>query len=88
MRHEKSVRDNIPAIIAQRGEQPVTRILEIDEYQHELQRKVHEEMAEFCMTGHVEELADVVEVVYALASLEGVRSARLEEIRQRKRRSQ
>jgi predicted house-cleaning noncanonical NTP pyrophosphatase (MazG superfamily) len=84
MRHEKLVRDNIPAIIAQHGEQPVTRILEIDEYKHELRRKLHEEVVEFCATGHVEELADVLEVVYALASLEGVSSSRLEEIRQRK----
>jgi predicted house-cleaning noncanonical NTP pyrophosphatase (MazG superfamily) len=84
MRHEKLVRDHIPALITQRGEQPVTRILACDEYRHELRRKLHEEVAEFCATGHVEELADVLEVVYALAALEGVSASQLEEIRQRK----
>ena len=72
MRYEKLVRDHIPAMITQRGDQPVTRILACDEYRHELRRKLHEEVAEFCATGEVEELADVLEVVYALAMLEGV----------------
>ena len=83
MTHEKLVRDNIPAPITQHGDQPVTRILACDEYRHELRRKLHEEVAEFCATGAVEKLADVLEAVYALAALGGVSASQLEQTRQR-----
>ena len=69
MQHNKLVRDNIPAIIQRHGEAPITRTLETAEYQDALRRKLHEEVAEFCATGHLEELADILEVVYALAAV-------------------
>ena len=73
--------DYIPAIIAGRGERPITRTLDIDEYKHELRRKLHEEVEEFCATGRTEELVDILEVVYALASVENIGESQLEEMR-------
>ena len=84
MRYDKLVRDYIPAIIAKRGEHPVTRTLGVDEYKHELCRKLQEEVDEFGPTGRTEELVDILEVVYALASVAGVSQSQLELIRQQK----
>jgi predicted house-cleaning noncanonical NTP pyrophosphatase (MazG superfamily) len=50
-----------------------------------LRSKLQEEVAEFCESGKVEELADILEVVYALAAAEQVSQFQLEEIRKRKR---
>jgi predicted house-cleaning noncanonical NTP pyrophosphatase (MazG superfamily) len=85
METSKLVRDKIPDIIARHGDRPVTRILEADAYRRELRRKLEEEIAEFGESGQVEELADILEVVYALAAAEGTTRLELEEMRRRKR---
>jgi predicted house-cleaning noncanonical NTP pyrophosphatase (MazG superfamily) len=86
MKHNKLVRDKIPEIIEKRGDRPVTRTLGTDAYRQELRRKLQEEVAEFCESGEVEELADILEVVVALAAVEEVSQFQLEEMRKRKRR--
>jgi predicted house-cleaning noncanonical NTP pyrophosphatase (MazG superfamily) len=85
MKHNKLVRDKIPEIIAKRGDKPVTHTLGPDAYRQELRRKLQEEVVEFCESDKVEELADILEVVYALAAAEQVSQFQLEEIRKRKR---
>jgi predicted house-cleaning noncanonical NTP pyrophosphatase (MazG superfamily) len=85
MKHNKLVRDKIPEIIEKRGDRPVTRTLGTDAYRQELRRKLQEEVAEFCESGEVEELADILEVVVALAAAEEVSQFQLEEMRKRKR---
>ena len=86
MRFEKLVRDFIPGLILRHGDRPVTRILDEEEFGLELTRKLREEVDEFCESGTVEELADILEVVYALAGESGIDRDTLEEIRGRKRR--
>jgi predicted house-cleaning noncanonical NTP pyrophosphatase (MazG superfamily) len=86
MKHNKLVRDKIPEIITKHGGKPVTQILGTDAYRQELRRKLQEEVAEFCESGKVEELADILEVVYALAVTGGASQFELEEIRKRKQR--
>lgn len=71
MRYEKLVRDKIPAIIENSGQKAVTRILEEEEYRHYLEAKLDEEVAEFHRDKNAEELADILEVVYALADAIG-----------------
>jgi predicted house-cleaning noncanonical NTP pyrophosphatase (MazG superfamily) len=85
MKHNKLVRDKIPDIITGHGDEPVTQILEAEAYKLELRSKLQEEVAEFCESGKVEELADILEVVYALAAAEGVSQFQLEEMRKQKR---
>ena len=63
----KLVRDKIPALIERNGEIPKIRILEEQEYRRCLEAKLDEEVAEFHAGQNVEELADILEVVYALA---------------------
>lgn len=71
--YQKLVRDKIPEIILNNGEKPITRILSDDEYKQELERKLSEEYNEVLnATGEnrIEELADMLEVMIALAKLE------------------
>lgn len=63
----KLVRDKIPALIEQSGQKPLIRILEQEEYRSCLEAKLDEEVAEFHADKNPEELADILEVVYALA---------------------
>ena len=63
----KLVRDKIPALIERNGEVPKIRILEEAEYCRCLEAKLDEEVAEFHAGQNAEELADILEVVYALA---------------------
>lgn len=71
--YHKLVRDRIPDIIRQGGETPHTRVLNDEEYGHHLEMKLDEEVKEFHADKNVEELADVLEVVYALADMTGSR---------------
>ena len=72
MEYNKLVRDNIPAIIEVQGETPVTRVLDGEEYLLQLEKKLDEEVAEFHGSGDPEELADILEVVYALGEAKGL----------------
>lgn len=63
----KLVRDKIPEIIASQGEKANIRVLEDAEYAACLLDKLDEEVAEFHAGQNLEELADILEVVYALA---------------------
>lgn len=71
--YNKLVRDKIPNIIKENGETPVVKTLDEIEYKNELEKKLYEEYKEVIeATGddRVEELADVLEVIRALANLE------------------
>ncbi len=71
----KLVRDNIPDIIANNGEESITRILEDDEYKVELYKKLLEEANEVISSKDsdetLEELADVLEILRSIAKLNG-----------------
>lgn len=67
MDHHKLVRDNIPTIIEQQHKTPITHIADEKEYHLELYKKLQEEVSEFLHDESVEELADILEVIYALA---------------------
>lgn len=72
--YNKLVRDKIPEIIKAKGERPVVRVLNINEYKHPLENKLMEECNEVLAANgqeRIEELADVLEVLMALAKLEG-----------------
>jgi len=72
--YNKLVRDKIPEIIKNNGEEPITRILDNDEYKKELEKKLFEEYQEVVATttseDRIEELADVLELIRTLAHLE------------------
>ena len=72
--YQKLVRDKIPEIIKNNGEEPITRILTDEEYKIELEKKLYEEYNEVLNSkgnDRIEELADMLEVISSLATLEG-----------------
>lgn len=71
--YNKLVRDNIPKIIEEKNETPIIRILNDAEYKEALEKKLYEEYKEVLEANEsdrVEELADMLEVIKSLASLE------------------
>lgn len=72
--YNKLVRDKIPQIISNNGEKPVVRILDDEEYKYELEKKLYEEYQEVIdaknTEDRIEELADMIEIINALAILE------------------
>jgi len=78
----KLVRDKIPQIIRGKGLEPVIYVADADEYAARLRDKLSEEVAEFLASdSDPEELADILEVVYALAGLAGTDPQQLEKLR-------
>ena len=80
----KLVRDKIPEKIINNGEIAVTRILDNEEYLEELNIKLEEEVKEYLADGNVEELADIVEVIYGLLDAKNVTFDEFENIRKLK----
>ncbi len=71
--YNKLVRDKIPNIIEEKGETPVIKTLDAIEYKKELEKKLYEEYKEVIEANgeeYIEELADMLEVIRALAKLE------------------
>ena len=69
--YNKLVRDRIPEIIKNDGNEPVIRIMEKEEYKHSLFEKLVEEINEFRDDESIEELCDVLEVIEALKEVLG-----------------
>lgn len=68
----KLVRDNIPRIIKESGHVCSHHTLNASEFQKALENKLKEESQEFLETLDPLELADILEVIEALALLQGV----------------
>jgi predicted house-cleaning noncanonical NTP pyrophosphatase (MazG superfamily) len=81
----KLVRDNIPRIIRETGSEPVVRVARPAEYTSCLRAKLAEEVREYLATpGDLTELADILEVILALADDLGAGPQRLEQLRAHK----
>lgn len=81
MKQGKLVRDRVPQIIRARGDEPLVRVADRDEYRDLLRGKLTEEVEEFLSSEDPEELADILEVVLTLAGELGVDAAGLETLR-------
>lgn len=86
--YNKLVRDRIPDIIHQSGKSFNTRKLTPQEYIKELKNKAFEELNEYAKSTSnqeaAEELADLLEVMHALAEVHDHTFGQIEEIRQHK----
>ena len=82
--HNKLVRDKIPEIIEKTGKVCHIHTLTSDEYLAELDRKLNEECAEYQADKSLEELADMQEVMYAIAEARGYSVEELEKVRAEK----
>lgn len=82
--YNKLVRDRIPEIIEAGGDSCVTKILTDEAYLRMLDAKLDEELSEYHADGNPEELADLLEVIYAAAKARGVSAEELDRIREEK----
>lgn len=82
--YQKLVRDNTPAIIKKNGQKPIYRRLGNKEFTDELVKKLTEAVEEYKADNNVEELADILEVIYTLACLHNCTPEQLESIRAKK----
>ena len=86
--YNKLVRDLIPEVIEKTGKKFSTRILDDNEYIKELKKKSFEELQEYVETNNnedaIEELADVLEIIHALAEYHGATIEEVEEVRKQK----
>ena len=84
MKYNKLVRDRIPEIIEASGKTCVTEILSDEAYLRMVDAKLDEELAEYHSDQTIEELADLLEVIYAAAMARGYTLEQLEVVRAEK----
>ena len=82
--YNKLVRDNIPQIIKDSGKSCETEILEKEDYLIMLEKKLDEELCEYHNDKSIEELADLLEVIYAIIEAKGYSLDQVENIREKK----
>ncbi len=82
--YNKLVRDKIPEIIKADGKSCEIEVLSEEEYLKALNLKLDEELAEYHKDQNVEELADLLEVIYACAKAAGFSEKELNELRNQK----
>ena len=79
--YNKLVRDLIPEIIEESGKKCSIEILNDEEYIKSIDAKLDEELAEYHKDQNIEELADLLEVIYAAARARGYSIEELERMR-------
>ena len=83
--YNKLVRDNIPEIIKNSGKECDIEILSDEDYLKMVDAKLDEELAEYHKEQNLEELADLLEVLYAASNARGYSVEDLEVCRIKKR---
>ncbi|MEK7662202.1 MAG: nucleoside triphosphate pyrophosphohydrolase [Patescibacteria group bacterium] len=81
MKYEKLVRDKVIDIIKAKGEKVVFHIASDEEYWIKLKEKLSEEVLEFCESEREEELADILEVIDAIAGYKGFNKGEIDKIK-------
>ena len=84
IKYNKAIRDKIPQIIKSSGKNCNVKKLDNSEFLVQLEKKLSEELVEYQEGKNVEELADVLEVIYRISELKGVTPDELDKIRQDK----
>ena len=82
--YNKLIRDKIPQIIAQSGKQAIIEEVSGKIYLELLNSKLGEELQEYLDSQSIEELADLVEVVYAILDDKNISIQEFEVIRKQK----
>ena len=82
--YNKLVRDLIPDIIEESGNECRTRILSDEEYLKMIDAKLDEELAEYHEDQNIEELADLLELIQAATIARGYTLDELESVRAEK----
>ena len=80
----KAIRDKIPEIIEESGKNCNVKKLTDSEFLVQLEKKLVEELSEYQESKNVEELADILEVIYRISELKGITSDELDSIKNEK----
>lgn len=83
--YNKLVRDKIPQIIKKDNKEYEIKIVEKDELTKLLNLKLQEEVSEYLESNEVEELADILEVIYGILDSKNISKEELEDIRIKKK---
>ncbi len=81
----KLIRDKIPLIIAKENKKPLFHIAKKEEYILHLKNKLLEEVNEFIDNEDVEEIADILEIIYSICEQKKISIEEIEEIRLEKK---
>lgn len=81
----KLIRDKIPEIIRNDGKNPIIEILSNEDYLRELDKKLNEEVAEYQADKSIEEMADILEVLFAVCEARGYSVEELLKVKEFKR---
>ena len=65
--YSKAIRDKIPEIIKESGKNCNVKKLDDSEFLVQLEKKLVEELAEYQESKNIEELADMLEVIYRIS---------------------
>ena len=84
IKYHKLVRDRIPEIIESSGKTCITEMLSNEEYLKMVDEKFNEELAEYHKDQNIEELADLLELIYAATIARGYSLEELEQVRAEK----
>lgn len=82
--YNKLVRDHIPEIIEASGNKCKTEVLSDEDYLKMIDAKLDEELVEYHKDQNIEELADLLEVIYAATIARGYTLEELEAVRVKK----
>ena len=82
--YNKLIRDKIPEIITSSGKQCLVETMNEPEYIEALDAKLNEELEEYQADKSLEELADLLEVMYAVVRARGYTTEELERVRKQK----
>ncbi len=84
MKYNKLVRDKIPENIKKKGERVISHTATEKEYWQKLKEKLSEEAEEFKKNESIEEFADLLEVIDAIAEYKKFSKKDIESIRKAK----
>ena len=82
--YNKLIRDRIPEIIERSGKKCIVEVMDNGTYLKYLDLKLNEELAEYQADKSLEELADLLEVIYAVVRARGYSLDELEKVRKQK----
>lgn len=84
MSYTKLVRDKIPEIMKAKGIDPINHIADDNEFENALMDKLQEEVKEFIEDPCKEEMADIIEVIYAILKQKQYSFDDIEKVRKKK----
>ena len=82
--YNKAIRDKIPEIIHDSGYDCNVKTLNDDEFLSKLEEKLIEELQEYQESKSVEELADILEIIYRISELKGTSKEQLDKLKDKK----